>query len=223
MANPEHLAILKQGVDAWNKWRKENPEVCPDLTYCNLNEYPLVRGEIILLDIIEHEFDEEINHLRYIDFLDRCEINDRVGLNLGGTDMNHAEIRGEYVGYANMRGADLSHGIFNRSTFRMVDFGEAILENADFRWTNLVDVDLCGAWMNKVKLSGCILNEKTLTQTNNVDGVEVGVNGIYCSATDSAALVQMTPPGNSMQGSNADAIVESLKHARKLHNISGHL
>lgn len=30
----------------------------------------------------------------------------------------------------------------------------------------------------------------------------------------------MTPPGNSMQGSNADAIVESLKHARKLHNIS---
>jgi hypothetical protein len=101
----------------------------------------------------------------------------------------------------------------------MVDFGEAILEGADFRWTNLVDVDLCGAWMNKVKLSGCVLNEKTLTQTNKVDGVEVGVNGIYCSATDSAALMQMTPPGNSMQGSNADAIVESLQHARKLHNI----
>ena len=32
MANPEHLAILKQGVEQWNKWRKEHPEVLtPDL------------------------------------------------------------------------------------------------------------------------------------------------------------------------------------------------
>ena len=27
MANPEHLEILKQGVEQWNKWRKEHPEV----------------------------------------------------------------------------------------------------------------------------------------------------------------------------------------------------
>ena len=32
MANPEHLAILKQGVKAWNEWRKENPSVRPDLS-----------------------------------------------------------------------------------------------------------------------------------------------------------------------------------------------
>ena len=32
MANKEHLAILKQGVEVWNKWRKENPEIKPDLS-----------------------------------------------------------------------------------------------------------------------------------------------------------------------------------------------
>jgi hypothetical protein len=32
MANPEHLKILKKGVEAWNKWRKENPDIQPDLT-----------------------------------------------------------------------------------------------------------------------------------------------------------------------------------------------
>ncbi len=26
MANPEHLAILKQGVEVWNEWRKRNPK-----------------------------------------------------------------------------------------------------------------------------------------------------------------------------------------------------
>ncbi len=31
MANPEHLAILKQGVEQWNKWKKEHPDVLPDL------------------------------------------------------------------------------------------------------------------------------------------------------------------------------------------------
>ena len=31
MANKEHLAILGQGIDVWNQWRKENAEVKPDL------------------------------------------------------------------------------------------------------------------------------------------------------------------------------------------------
>src|SRR5687768_7481217 len=31
MANEEHVALLKQGVEVWNKWRKENPDVRPDL------------------------------------------------------------------------------------------------------------------------------------------------------------------------------------------------
>ncbi|MGA2411123.1 MAG: hypothetical protein ABSG46_12140 [Candidatus Binataceae bacterium] len=29
MANPEHLAKLKEGVEAWNQWREENPEILP--------------------------------------------------------------------------------------------------------------------------------------------------------------------------------------------------
>jgi hypothetical protein len=33
MINPEHLAILKQGVEIWNKWREENPDIMPDLSW----------------------------------------------------------------------------------------------------------------------------------------------------------------------------------------------
>ena len=36
MANPEHLAILKRGVEEWNAWRKEHEEVRPDLRRANL-------------------------------------------------------------------------------------------------------------------------------------------------------------------------------------------
>jgi uncharacterized protein YjbI with pentapeptide repeats len=38
MANDEHVAILKQGVDAWNKWRDENPDIrYPDLSGADLS------------------------------------------------------------------------------------------------------------------------------------------------------------------------------------------
>ena len=38
MANKEHLAILKQGLDMWEAWRKEIPEIRPNLSYTNLND-----------------------------------------------------------------------------------------------------------------------------------------------------------------------------------------
>jgi hypothetical protein len=38
MANPEHLNILKQGVEVWNQWRKENPGVEGDLTHADLTK-----------------------------------------------------------------------------------------------------------------------------------------------------------------------------------------
>jgi hypothetical protein len=31
MANPEHVKMLSQGVEAWNKWRAANPGILPDL------------------------------------------------------------------------------------------------------------------------------------------------------------------------------------------------
>ena len=41
MANQEHLDILKQGVDEWNKWRGENSEIRPDLSGAYLREADL--------------------------------------------------------------------------------------------------------------------------------------------------------------------------------------
>jgi uncharacterized protein YjbI with pentapeptide repeats len=36
MANDEQVALLKQGVAAWNTWRGENPNVVPELSGANL-------------------------------------------------------------------------------------------------------------------------------------------------------------------------------------------
>ena len=71
MANEEHLAILNQGVDAWNAWRKENPEVQPNLdratlSVANLRETTIKQiemGHTILTDVDLSPFvNAEIHH-----------------------------------------------------------------------------------------------------------------------------------------------------------------
>ena len=46
MANQEHLKILQQGVDAWNEWRRENPEIKPDLSGADLRHADFSQPEI---------------------------------------------------------------------------------------------------------------------------------------------------------------------------------
>src|SRR4051794_8746007 len=46
MANKKHLALLKQGVEAWNQWRRENPEARPDLSQANLTGTHLVEADL---------------------------------------------------------------------------------------------------------------------------------------------------------------------------------
>uniref|UniRef100_UPI004057C80C pentapeptide repeat-containing protein n=1 Tax=Candidatus Electronema sp. TaxID=2698783 RepID=UPI004057C80C len=51
MANKRQLAILKQGVAAWNKWREENPEVKINLRGANLEEENLSGANFSKADI----------------------------------------------------------------------------------------------------------------------------------------------------------------------------
>ena len=41
MADQQHLAVLKQGVAAWNTWRRQHPEILPDLSEADLSEADL--------------------------------------------------------------------------------------------------------------------------------------------------------------------------------------
>ena len=46
MANQEHLEILKQGVAAWNQWRKEHNDIIPDLRDAHLRGADLSRADL---------------------------------------------------------------------------------------------------------------------------------------------------------------------------------
>ena len=51
MANPEHLEMLKQGVEHWNQWRKEHPDVLPDLSDAILQRAKLAGANLSRADV----------------------------------------------------------------------------------------------------------------------------------------------------------------------------
>jgi uncharacterized protein YjbI with pentapeptide repeats len=157
MANPEHLEILRQGVYAWNKWRKENPDIRPDLQKADLRGANLRRAD--LRRAILHQ--AKLARATLID------------ANLGGAtlrmanlraaDLAHAflnegDLRGATLVTANLRGADLSgadlsNGSACGANLRGVDLREACLIGADLRETDLRRAELSGADLNRANLS----------------------------------------------------------------------
>ena len=50
MANPEHLAKLNTGVEAWNQWRLSNPSIKPDLPKADLTGADLSHADLLWAD-----------------------------------------------------------------------------------------------------------------------------------------------------------------------------
>jgi hypothetical protein len=121
MANDEHVTILKQGVDAWNKWRDENPNVRPDLSEAILSRANLSGADLTGADLGGA-------HLYRTDLS---------GANLRGADLTEAKIL-----EANLVGADLSGADLTEAKIVEANLGGAHLNNANLSGTWLVRADL---------------------------------------------------------------------------------
>jgi uncharacterized protein YjbI with pentapeptide repeats len=90
MANDEHVALLKQGVAAWNAWRVENPDIRPDLIQANLSGLDLSGARLYLTDLIDANL---------------------FGAKLGGADLADANLSGADLSGANLTGSNLQRAI----------------------------------------------------------------------------------------------------------------
>jgi uncharacterized protein YjbI with pentapeptide repeats len=94
MANDEHVALLKQGVAAWNAWRDENPGTRPDLSEANLREANLSGTNLRGANLREAGLSKA---------------------NLSGADLSGANLFWACLNHADLTGADLTgcrvHGV----------------------------------------------------------------------------------------------------------------
>ena len=156
MANPEHLAILKQGVEQWNKvWRKEHLEVRPDLREADLEKAELSGADLSRANLSKAK-------LRKVD--------------LRGAQLFRANLIGAYLRRADLRRADLREATFNlanlseaklsEANFGGADLGGADLQGADLRGADLSGSNLHGADLSRADLSGANLSRADFSGAN---------------------------------------------------------
>ena len=135
----EHLEILKQGVDVWNQWREDNPEVSPVLIY--------FRTELVGMDLagvnfsgMELESDLSSANLESASFTG-ASMGRTVffGANLSGSDLSGAHAISTVFTSADLTGADLSGLELLFADFKDADLSRSNISGI-FGWEEIVNI-----------------------------------------------------------------------------------
>ncbi len=149
MANPEQLAILERGVNAWNHWRLENPNVTPELRLGNFQQAGLDGADFNHAVLFGANFTEAT--------LVKC-------------NFSRAYLSAANLGWADLRNANLEYSHLDAANLSCAELEGSDFTGARFSRTSLGDVDLTMAkGLNKVTHSGpSSIGIDTLLRSRNI-------------------------------------------------------
>jgi uncharacterized protein YjbI with pentapeptide repeats len=161
MANPEHLKILKRGVEQWNRWRKENPDITPDLSMVNLCGEMFIGADLRWADLSEADLSQA---------------------NLSEADLSEADLRWADLGGADLGGVVLGEANLSEADLRKADLRRSELHRANLSGAHLSEADLTGA-----TVGWTIFSDNDLSSVQGLDTVKhlgpstIGIDTLYKS------------------------------------------
>jgi hypothetical protein len=160
MANRQHLSTLKQGVAAWNQWRKENPDVRPELYEAALAGMDLSRANLTSANLNEANFSGADLHEANLS-----------GASLNDANLYEANLHKADLSFADLTFADLSKADLTSARLWKADLTAAKCAGANFATANLSiailrETDLSSANLNGAELNYAILVETNLKEAN---------------------------------------------------------
>ena len=162
MAIDEHLAKLKEGVEAWNQWRGLNSAIDPNLSGAYLAGAHLGGA---------HLKEANLNWAK----LSRADLTKA---DLTKANLNDAHLRFANLSRANLIEAELSRAILTDANLSEADLTKADLTKADLIEANLNWANLSEANLSEANLSGADLTRASLVGTN-LDGADLTGCSVY--------------------------------------------
>jgi len=151
IANPEHLAVLKQGVEVWNAWREEHPKVIPVLTKASL--YGADLAGVNLARAILYFANLQTANLNQANLAEAT---------LNRSNLFHANLAGANLSGAELYAVDLTEANLAHADLSGAKLLEASLIRADLTRANLMQASLIRAEMLSANLTGANLSEANL-------------------------------------------------------------
>ena len=139
MAIPEYVSLLKRGVETWNQWRAENPEIQPDLTSSNLTKADLFNANLSGVNLS--------------------------GANLSGANLSGANLSGANLSKAILFEAQLNRANLSSAMLSEANLNSASLAGADLNNANLSASELSRADLREASFRLALLNQANLKQS----------------------------------------------------------
>ena len=178
MPNEEHLKILKQGVEQWNKWRLENAKnaIRPNLGGADLSGAKLSGANLSDAKLIDANLSgADLSDAKLIDAnLSGADLSgaNLIRANLIGANLSKAKLRS-----ANLGGVRLSHANLTSADLTDADLSGARLVETDFTNATITGCRTYGASAWNVTLVGTVQRNLIITKEDEpvvtVDNIEV--------------------------------------------------
>jgi uncharacterized protein YjbI with pentapeptide repeats len=188
MANDEHVALLRQGVAAWNAWRDENPNIHPDLSEANLGGANLGGADLYRVNLIEAQLS----------------LANLIGGNLSGANLTGASLTMASLREANLGGANLARASLREANLGGANLGGANLREARLSEANLTRANLREAGLSEANLTRASLREANLGGANlggaNLRGADLGGANLGGADLQAAILIDTDFSGADLTG-----------------------
>src|SRR5438876_9225455 len=167
MENPEHLAIFKSGVDAWNNWREEHPEIQPNLSHADLAGKDLtsinfknavLTGSNLLQSTLTKANLVEAN-LSYALLFEA---------NLETANLTRSDLMGADLAFSKLKEANLSQSVLRHANLTGCDLSGGILRKADLMYTVICSASLIGVDVTSASFLETIIVDTDLTKAKGL-------------------------------------------------------
>jgi uncharacterized protein YjbI with pentapeptide repeats len=138
--NDQHLAMLGAGVEYWNAWRTDNPDVAPDLRGANLSAASLDNADLSFAKL-----DAAL---------------------LAGAAMRFANLTGADLREAHLCWADLGGATLIGAALIRANLTGANLRGANLDLSDCAEANLTGALLDRTKLNEALLEQADFFEGN---------------------------------------------------------
>jgi hypothetical protein len=166
MANQEHLKILREGVEAWNKWRVKNSKTKPDFSDTDFFGLNLAFANLA---------NANLTHTN----LSQSELTSAI---LAGAGLAGSRLDGAYISRADFSEADLICVDFSGADLSKTNFFGANLFGADFTSAKLAGSNFENAATGNTIFAATDLKDvKGLNSVRHFAPSSIGIDTLYAS------------------------------------------